>query len=551
MRLALILDNDENISRWQFDSLKYALIDNHKIDLILVSKTKNPYPKKSIKNFSYYLLAMLSRFKLKSLSTVHLTELDIRSAKKIHFEPIQKGIWQCLPDQVISELSKVDVVIKFGMGLLGETDKIPSEYGVLSYHHGDPNYYRGRPAGFWESIKSEKIMGVIVQKLSQTLDGGVVRAIGFSKVSKTSYKKTMGNMYAVGIPLLRKALNNSEGNVEISYKKSENLFKLPSNIVVFQLLFKQLKYLFQRAQYGAFIQKSWSVGKIHRIEHFEKDVLIDLKEITTIPKPSGFTFVADPAGSIDDSIYCELLNSKTGLGEIGVWDSRSWKILNFEISGHKSYPQVISHGGNSYLFPEISGISAPTLFQLDTSGDKVIQSYCLQGLGNTRHVDATLFYHENHWYLFSSNTFDSEQRLDLYISDDLFENFVPHPKSPIVLDPRNARMAGPIQIHDLKIYRFAQDCSEKYGSKIQVNRIVVLTPNEYSEVSVGSLEIGNASGPHTILSTGDEMWIDFYQEIFDFMAGYRRLISKTNKYWMKVKSKFKWAQTGSNRRPTD
>ena len=551
MRLALILDSDENISRWQFDSLKYALIDNHKIDLILVSKTKNPYPKKSVKNFSYYLLAMLSRFKLKSLSAVHVTELDIRSAKKIYFEPIQNGIWQCLPDQVISELSRVDVVIKFGMGLLGETDKIPSKYGVLSYHHGDPNHYRGRPAGFWESIKSENVMGVIVQKLSQTLDGGVVRSIGFSQVSKTSYKKTMSNMYAAGVPLLRKALNNSECNVEISYKKSENLFKLPSNIVVLQLLLKQLINFFQRARYGAFIQKSWSVGKISSIENFEKDVLIDFKEITTIPKPCGFTFVADPAGSIDDSIYCELLNSKTGLGEIGIWDSQNWKILNIEISGHKSYPQIVSDGDSNYLFPEISGIASPTLFQLDKSGDKIIQSYSLQGLGNTRHVDATLFYHENHWYLFSSDTFNSEQRLDLYISDDLFESFVPHPKSPIVLDPRNARMAGPIQIHDSKIYRFAQDCSEKYGSKIQVNRITALSPDAYSEMSVGSIEIENASGPHTIMSAGDEMWIDFYQEVFDFMAGYRRLISKTNKFWIKAKSKFRWAQTGSNRRPTD
>ncbi len=551
MRIGVIVDSDETISQWQFDALDTALLDGHRIDLLLISKTKSISTKRSLRNFSYYILAVFSRFGLKSLTKLPIAELDIGHAKKIYFDPKRGGIWESFPEKVMSELSNMDVIIKFGMGLLAETKKIPTKYGVLSYHHGDPSRYRGRPAGFWESLSSENIMGVIVQQLSQTLDGGVVRSIGFSKVSETSYRKTVKNMYAAGVPLLRNALNNCERNIEISYEKSDSLFKLPSNLMVSQLLLKQLKKIFQRARYGASVQKSWSVGKINRIENFEKDVLIDLTEITTIPKPNGFTFVADPVGKFGDLIYCELLNSKTGLGEIGIWDSWNWKILNTGIFGHKSYPQIISHGGNSYLFPEISKISSPTLFQLDNGGNKIIGSYCLKGLENTRHVDATLFRYENYWYLFSSNSLDSEQRLNLYTSNDLFKNFVPHPKSPIMLDPRNSRMAGPLHIHDSKTYRFAQDCSGKYGSKIQVNRITVLSPDEYSEVRVGSLEIKNAFGPHSLMSAGSEMWIDYYKENFDLKAGYRRLISKTRNYSVKFKWKFKGAQAGLNHRHTD
>jgi hypothetical protein len=531
VRLAVIVDKDETISKWQFDALNNALLDKHKIELILVSKGKTLSPSKSLKKIFYYILAIVSRYGLKNLSRVSITELKIGFNKKIYFDSKLSGNWESLPDNVIDELSKVDLIIKFGMGLLGETEKIPTRYGVFSYHHGDPSRYRGRPAGFWESFRSENIMGVMVQQLSNSLDAGVIRAIGFSKVSKTSYKKTMKNMYATGIPLLRKALNNCENGITISYDKSSEVFTLPANKIVVKFLFNQVLQFLQRIKYGAFIQKSWAVAKTEFFGNFEAEILIKKNQISLVPKPEGFTFVADPAGKLKNLIYCELLDSKTGLGEIGIWNSQTWKLLKTGVSGHKSYPQIVSHGGKNYLFPEISETGSPTLFELDESGQEIISNFHLKGLEKTRQVDATLFCFEGYWYLFSGNNLDSEQRLNLYISRDLFADFSPHPKSPIVLDPRNSRMAGPIQIYESKIYRFSQDCSDRYGSKIQVNKINGLSPHEYSEVRVGSIEIEKAFGPHTLLKVGQEIWIDFYDEIFDFTAGYRRLMAKFRKFY--------------------
>jgi methionyl-tRNA formyltransferase len=526
MKLGVILDNDETISQWQFEALNCALVDGHKIDLFLISRAKALSSKKRLKNLAYYMFALSSRFGLMSLTKRSLAELDTGYAKKIYFDPQQNGIWESLPDQILPELSNIDVIIKFGMGLLAETEKIPTRYGVLSYHHGDPSFYRGRPAGFWESLNSEKIIGVIVQQLSKTLDGGIVRSIGFSKVSQTSYKRTTKDMYATGIPLLRKALKNCKDGVDIAYQKSDVVLKLPSNRLVFKLLLIQFLRVIQRAKYGAFVQKSWSVAKVEPIDNFEKDNSIKKARLDTVPKPEGFTFVADPAGKIHNLIYCELLDSKTGFGEIGIWDSETWRVLDLGISGHKSYPQVISQNGVNYLFPEISGIDSPILFELEKAGRNVISNHRLKGLENTRHVDATLFSHEGYWYLFSGNDTDSEQRLNLYFSNDLFAGFALHPKSPIVLDPRNSRMAGPLQIQGTNIYRFAQNCSERYGSKIQVNRVITLSPVEYSETDVGTVEIENMFGPHTLLKLGQEMWVDYYVEIFDWKAGYRRFVAK-------------------------
>ncbi len=478
MKLAVIVDKEETISQWQFDALNSALLDEHRIVLLLVSNSKVQSRRGSLKSISYYLLALVSRFRVSSLARIDIAQIKMEIAKKIYFDPHVNGIWESLPDSVIHHLSDVDMIIKFGMGLLDQTERIPTKYGVLSYHHGDPSQYRGRPAGFWESVNKENVMGVIVQQLSKSLDGGVIRAIGYSKVSTTSYKKTIKNMYATGVPLLRQALNNCEGDICISYNKSEDVLTLPTNKIVLKLLFTQFLRLFQRIQYGAFMQKSWSVARTEFLGNFETELLIKKDQIKIIPKPKGFTFVADPVGKIKDLLYCELLDSKTGLGEIGIWNSRTWKLLNIGMSGHKSYPQIVSHGGKNYLFPEISRIDSPTLFELDESGYEIVRSYQLKGLESTRHVDSTLFCFNGYWYLFSGNNLDSDQRLNLFISSDLFANFTPHPKSPIALDPRNSRMAGPIQVDDSGIYRFAQDCSKGYGSKIQINKINVLSPRE-------------------------------------------------------------------------
>lgn len=529
VKLAVIVDKEETISRWQFDALKSALLDEHEIVLLLISNSKAQSHRGGLKRFSYYSLALVSRFRVPSLARIKISQIKMEPAKKIYFDPHVSGIWESLPDNVIRQLSDVDLIIKFGMGLLGETERIPTKYGVLSFHHGDPSRYRGRPAGFWESVNKEHVMGIIVQQLSKSLDGGVIRAIGFSKVSTTSYTKTIKNMYATGVPLLRKALINCEADICISYNKSKVVFTLPTNRIVIKLLLRQLLEFFQRIKYGAFIQKSWSVARTDFPGNFETELLIKKDRLKIIPKPEGFTFVADPAGKMKDLIYCELLDSKTGLGEIGIWNSRTWKLLNIGVNGHKSYPQIVSHGGKNYLFPEISRIDSPTLFELDESGHEIIRSYQLKGLETTRHVDSTLFCFEGYWYLFSGNNLDSEQRLNLFISSDLFSNFTPHPKSPIALDPRNSRMAGPIQVDNSRIYRFSQDCSEGYGSKIQINKVTTLSPRDYSEVRVGSIKIEKALGPHTLLKVGQEIWIDYYDEILDFKAGYRRLMAKFRK----------------------
>jgi hypothetical protein len=71
---------------------------------------------------------------------------------------------------------EVAAIIKFGMGLLRIPSSEQLSVPILSYHHGDPAEFRGRPAGFYEMLAGRSVMGQVVQRLSNDLDAGDIVA---------------------------------------------------------------------------------------------------------------------------------------------------------------------------------------------------------------------------------------------------------------------------------------------------------------------------------------------------------------------------------------
>lgn len=82
-----------------------------------------------------------------------------------------------IPDATVDAVEgNVDVVIRFGFGMLKGRILHCSTHGVLSYHPGDIREYRGQPGGFWELLNDEHEMGVTLQRINETLDGGEIAA---------------------------------------------------------------------------------------------------------------------------------------------------------------------------------------------------------------------------------------------------------------------------------------------------------------------------------------------------------------------------------------
>ena len=49
-----------------------------------------------------------------------------------------------------------------------------SKIGIFSFHHGDNDFYRGGPPGFWEVYNQEPSTGFIIQRINEVLDNGDV-----------------------------------------------------------------------------------------------------------------------------------------------------------------------------------------------------------------------------------------------------------------------------------------------------------------------------------------------------------------------------------------
>lgn len=226
LNAALIIDGN-SVARWQKDALDYA---NDLLNIRIILSCKNTNTKRNYcKNFLYYVI---NYFTLKN----HLTSrvyFSSENIKVIEFDSIHDGMWQKIPSFISDELGNlgIDVVIKFGMSLLRIDGKL-SDLKIFSYHHGDPNYYKGRPAGFYELLHKHSSVGTIVQEISNKLDSGKVWAICHSKIYHHSYNKSALNFYSNSKFLLRKSLINLENNSPINTSSNGTNYKLPGNLLV-------------------------------------------------------------------------------------------------------------------------------------------------------------------------------------------------------------------------------------------------------------------------------------------------------------------------------
>ena len=67
------------------------------------------------------------------------------------------------------------------------------------------------------------------------------------------------------------------------------------------------------------------------------------------------------------------------------------------------------------------------------------------------------------------------------------DNWISHPKNPIVTDIRCSRPAGNIFVKENRIYRPSQNCAERYGYSMSIQEILVLNENDYEEKNIDSI----------------------------------------------------------------
>ena len=516
MRIGLLVDG-LSITRWQAESLRRIGDD---VELIVYNCTNAPPSPRRLRHYPYYLLNLVSL--RTALTRQGAFSKDLRFSERIDFECRREGHWQSLPDALIERINadRVEAIVKFGLGLLRVPDGLAVP--ILSYHHGDPRRYRGRPAGFYEMLNDEPVVGQVIQILSNELDAGQAVAFAETPVHRHSYRATMREAYSVSPLLLSEALKSVGDRGPLNIVAGGRVTRLPSGWTVLRFAAQRLAAKLRRLAYGAFMEKEWRVAQAPL--RFQEPPFLGQfppqPDWQVVVIPEGFRFLADPfPHPTGEGILAEALRSSTGLGEILQIGPGGCRTL-LGGPGHHSYPATVTAREGCFLVPEICQWSAPTLFSLDGAGARPLGP--LRMPGPIRLVDPTLFEHQGTIFLFANDYSEGDFVLRLWWAETIMDVFHEHPASPLLISPRGGRMGG-LVIRQHGLYRVGQDSSGGYGSGIRLFRISELDRGAYRETMVDELSFAGVHGPHTLNFAGGNVLFDFYRHRFAPLAGFRRL----------------------------
>lgn len=428
----------------------------------------------------------------------------------------------------------LDVILRIGFRIIRGEILSTARYGVWSFHHGDNLSYRGAPALFWEMCEQNPVSGVVLQVLTEELDGGKViyRSLAATDFSSLSRQRNPIYWKASNFVLRRLRDLHDRGwsyieSLPTFHEPAHTLGKIyykPTNSQMLPFLWRTIvRHNIRRVFRNKTHQDSWSLAWRKRT---------DPRKLLSEPfDRGGFQFIRPPA----DRYYADPSAIKVAGRTFVFFEDYRYReqkgvvsFLELSESGpgavetvltlpyHLSYPFLFEWNGEIFMVPESAANLTVELYRaIDFPRRWELSRILLKGVSA---VDATLLRYENRWWLFANIEIEGGQSLDelhLFFADTLDQEFTAHPNNPVVSDVRNARPAGRIFEVDGQLIRPAQDCMIAYGRAVSFQRITALSTVDYREEPVNRIdapiEPGN-TGVHTYTSTEDFEIIDVKRE---------------------------------------
>ena len=518
MKIGVLIDGGR-LARWQADALLTLAEGNR---FVIYDCTNSRSKRRPIRHGLYYLMNLASVRNPLTASVGIPEELAVDDHSCFAAES-DRG-WERLPSALLERVAadRPDVIVKFGMGLLRIPPDEQLACPILSYHHGDPRHFRGRPAGFYELLTGATAMGQIVQRLSNSLDAGTVVAFAETKLYPHSWRQTLVDAYRASPLLLRPAIANALDQVAVPIEPVGTNYRLPSNATAARMLSGMATKKLRRLGYGAFVEKRWRVAEVDLPPGWSPEEIATLPETgwRVLPLPRPYRFLADPFyATCSDELLVEAMRPD-GAGEILAFGGGDYRPLPVG-RGHASYPCTLEWQGRQLVMPEISDWSPPRLYELRESGADDLGEIAIDGA--PRLFDATLHVASGGCFLFGNRADESDRVLRLWVADSPFGPFSEHCASPIRISPAGARMGGAILTHGPSLYRAGQDLRRAYGDGLILFRIERLSRDHFGETEAGRLRFKGQRGPHTINIRNGKAVFDYYDDQLSPLAGFRRL----------------------------
>lgn len=440
-------------------------------------------------------------FETKSLESL------LASVPKLDVVPRKTKFSDHILDDDLAKIAKydLDLLVRLGFRILRGKILTTARCGVWSFHHGDPDTYRGGPAGVWEVLNNEATTGSILQILNEDLDGGLVLCRTYTSTETQSVSRNLHYHYWKTLSFLPRQLaelkrvgaesflSAARARQPVVNVYSHRMYVAPRNGEMFWALVKLAWRIVQRLWTRRLFRTQWFL--LARKSESLQNSLHRFQEIV----PPKDRFWADP-NIVEYEGRCyvffeEYLNhlqrgviSLFAIDEQGRWPDRATIVV--ERPYHLSYPFVFEHNGRRFMLVESSSENRIEAYPCEEFPHRWGAPITI--MDNICAVDATLHQQDGRWWLFANVVENRGARswdeLFLFHTNDPFsKNWTAHPKNPIVSDVRSARPAGPLFWEAGRLIRPAQICDRGYGRGVCFNEVLKLTETEYEERAISQM----------------------------------------------------------------
>lgn len=159
-------------------------------------------------------------------------------------------------------------------------------------------------------------------------------------------------------------------------------------------------------------------------------------------------------------------------------------------SFHLSYPFVFEENNRIFMIPESGEDKSVKLYEFmndDLTDIRFVNNLLVLPPKKLRmgFADSSIYKKSGLYYLMTTVKYENDVNcLELYYSEKIDGQYIKHPKSPIAFSNQLGRNAGCLLDVDGKLYRFSQDCTNRYGDNVNVSEVTSLSASDYTEHAI-------------------------------------------------------------------
>ena len=496
-----IMCNGLQLSRWQLESIRLLQESGYAEPVLLIVNHSAEQPpltgfakwKKYPYRHMLYRVAKRFLFHIPAMEQEPMPDAW-KALPTLYCTTIRKGKYsEYFSEDDLQKISnhRLDFVLRYGFNIIrGKVLDVP-RYGVWSYHHGDEMLFRGGPVGLWEMYRRSLVNGVVLQRLNDLIDAGVILSRRSYQTVAHSYsehvEKILHHNADMPLEVCKKIVSGNHRVFGAEHSDTRaGVNKVPGNwimsLFLFRLLANRVRFHYRRL----FRQERWMVG-------------VGMGDGYQNPKPVWLP-LSPPNGYAADP-FCFVRNGKKYV----VFEDYDYRIRRGKISMamlddslrvtatkivlekniHLAYPYVFEYDGTVYLIPETAEENNIRLYQWNDVDESF---HFVKILADIPGVDVSLLHDQNKFWLFCGlrNELPNE-KIHIYVADSLLGEYRPHLLNPVLTDPGASRMAGTFFQVDGKWIRPAQCSLRWYGEKTVFRQIRTLSETEFEETPAGEL----------------------------------------------------------------